>query len=116
MFDPVNSIAQWLSDLLAGWGLSPTWVNLVLAVIGVVVTATFVLVMDIFLVWVERKVVGAFQDRLGPNRLGPLGLIQPFADIIKLLIKGRYHSRGADKIYSTWRRSWPWRLLSQSGQ
>jgi hypothetical protein len=56
MFDPVNSIAQWLSDLLAGWGLSPTWVNLVLAVIGVVVTATFVLVMDIFLVWVERKV------------------------------------------------------------
>jgi len=98
MFDPVNSIAQWLSELLAGWGLSPTWVNLVLAVIGVVVTATFVLVMDIFLVWVERKVVARFQDRLGPNRLGPFGLIQPFADIIKLLIKEDITPVGADKI------------------
>ena len=98
MFDPVNSIAQWLSELLAGWGLSPTWVNLVLAVIGVVVTATFVLVMDIFLVWVERKVVARFQDRLGPNRLGPVGLIQPFADIIKLLIKEDITPVGADKI------------------
>jgi len=98
MFDPVNSIAQWLSELLAGWGLSPTWVNLILAVIGVVVTATFVLVMDIFLVWVERKVVARFQDRLGPNRLGPFGLIQPFADIIKLLIKEDITPVGADKI------------------
>lgn len=98
MFDPVNSIAQWLTDLLTGWGLSPAWVNLVLAVIGVVVTATFVLVMDIFLVWVERKVVARFQDRLGPNRLGPFGLIQPFADIIKLLIKEDITPVGADRL------------------
>lgn len=98
MFDPVNSIAQWLSELLASWGLSPAWVNLVLAVIGVVVTATFVLVMDVFLVWVERKVVARFQDRLGPNRLGPFGLIQPVADIIKLLIKEDITPIGADRI------------------
>lgn len=98
MFDPVNSIAQWLTQLLTGWGLSPAMVNLVLAVIGVVVTATFVLVMDIFLVWVERKVVARFQDRLGPNRLGPFGLIQPFADIIKLLIKEDITPVGADRI------------------
>jgi NADH-quinone oxidoreductase subunit H len=98
MFDPINSIAQWLTELLTGWGLSSGLVNLILTLIGVVVVATFVLVTDIFLVWVERKVVARFQDRLGPNRLGPFGLIQPFADIIKLLIKEDITPNGADRI------------------
>jgi NADH-quinone oxidoreductase subunit H len=49
------------------------------------------------LVWVERKVVARFQDRLGPNRIGPFGLIQPFADIIKLIIKEDITPEGADK-------------------
>ena len=56
------------------------------------------MVLDIFLVWVERKVVARFQDRMGPNRLGPFGLIQPFADIIKLLIKEDTTPDGADKV------------------
>jgi NADH-quinone oxidoreductase subunit H len=37
--------------------------------------------------YVERKVVGRIQDRLGPNRAGPLGVLQPIADVAKLLIK-----------------------------
>ena len=98
MFDPINSIAQWLTDLLTGWGLSSGLVTFILTLLGVVVVATFVLVMDIFLVWVERKVVARFQDRLGPNRLGPFGLIQPFADVIKLLIKEDITPDGADRI------------------
>jgi NADH-quinone oxidoreductase subunit H len=56
------------------------------------------MVLDIFLVWVERKVVARFQDRLGPNRLGPYGIIQPFADIIKLLIKEDITPKGADRL------------------
>ena len=56
------------------------------------------MVLDIFLVWIERKVVARFQDRLGPNRVGPFGLIQPFADIIKLLIKEDITPGGADKV------------------
>jgi NADH-quinone oxidoreductase subunit H len=43
-------------------------------------------------------VVARFQDRLGPNRIGPFGLIQPFADIIKLVIKEDLTPAGADKI------------------
>jgi len=40
-----------------------------------------------FYTYFERKVIGAMQIRVGPSRVGPLGLIQPFADVLKLLIK-----------------------------
>jgi len=98
MDDPVIFIANWLKNLLIGWGLSQGLVTLILTVIGVVVLASVLLLLDVFLVWVERKVVARFQDRFGPNRLGPFGLIQPFADIIKLLIKEDITPIGADKI------------------
>ena len=98
MGDPVTSIAQWLEGLLLGWGLSPGVTAFVMTLIGVLAIAIFVLLVDIFLVWVERKVVARFQDRLGPNRLGPFGLIQPIADVIKLLIKEDITPDGADRI------------------
>lgn len=98
MADPITSIAEWLETLLLGWGLESGLVNFIMILIGVVVVSTFVLVVDIFLVWVERKVVARFQDRLGPNRLGPFGLIQPFADVIKLLIKEDITPDGADRV------------------
>lgn len=98
MGDPVTFVAQWLENLLLGWGLSPGWVTVIMTLIGVVAISVFVLLVDIFLVWVERKVVARFQDRLGPNRLGPFGLIQPIADVIKLLIKEDITPDGADKV------------------
>ncbi len=98
MGDPVTNIANWLENLLLGLGLSDGIVSVLLAAIGVVVIATIVLLIDILLVWVERKVVARFQDRLGPNRVGPYGLIQPIADVIKLLIKEDILPVGADKL------------------
>ena len=98
MGDPINSIGNWLESILLGWGLPAGLVIAILALLGVVVLCSLLLVLDIILVWVERKVVARFQDRLGPNRLGPFGIIQPFADIIKLLIKEDITPAGADKF------------------
>ena len=96
--DPINVIADWLRSVMTGWGLSEGGITFVLALLGVVAVATIVLLVDIVLVWVERKVVARLQDRLGPNRLGPFGLIQPIADVIKLLIKEDITPKGADKF------------------
>jgi NADH-quinone oxidoreductase subunit H len=98
MSDPVNSIADWLRMIMSSWGLSEGLITLILAVLGVVILATMVLVIDILLVWIERKMVARFQDRLGPNRVGPFGIIQPIADVIKLLIKEDIMPVGADKF------------------
>jgi NADH-quinone oxidoreductase subunit H len=98
MSDPVTAIANWLNGVLSGWGLSPLLVDIILNALGILVMVTLLMVLDIFLVWVERKVVARFQDRLGPNRLGPYGIIQPFADIIKLLIKEDITPKGADRL------------------
>ena len=96
--DPVNFIAAWLRGIITGWGMGAALANVLLALLGIIVLVVFALVLDIFLVWVERKVVARFQDRLGPNRIGPFGLIQPFADIIKLIIKEDITPEGADKV------------------
>ncbi len=96
--NPIGSLATWLTGLLSGWGLSNMLAVLLVTLVGITVLIVFAMVLDIMLVWVERKVVARFQDRLGPNRIGPFGLIQPFADIIKLVIKEDITPAGADKV------------------
>jgi NADH-quinone oxidoreductase subunit H len=96
--DPITFISGWIGTLLSGWGLSASLVTVILYIIGIIVLIMFAMGLDIMLVWVERKVVARFQDRLGPNRIGPFGLIQPFADIIKLVIKEDITPSGADKL------------------
>jgi NADH-quinone oxidoreductase subunit H len=51
-----------------------------------------------FMVWMERKVCAYIQDRPGPNRVGPEGLLQPFADVIKLLFKEDLKPAAADTL------------------
>jgi NADH-quinone oxidoreductase subunit H len=51
-----------------------------------------------FLIWAERRFIGFMQDRYGPNRVGPAGLLQSIADGIKLLFKEEVVPKGADKF------------------
>ena len=51
-----------------------------------------------FMVWMERKVCAYIQDRSGPNRVGFEGLLQPFADVFKLLLKEQLKPKAADTI------------------
>ncbi|MFH1120391.1 MAG: NADH-quinone oxidoreductase subunit NuoH [Bacteroidota bacterium] len=58
----------------------------------------FVALFGLFLVYAERKVCAAFQQRLGPMRVGPWGLLQTIADFIKLLMKELITPKNADKF------------------
>ncbi|GJQ52276.1 MAG: NADH-quinone oxidoreductase subunit H [Anaerolineaceae bacterium] len=95
--DPLQVAANWLFGILAGWGVADLWAQVLIGFLGVFLLIALLMVVDILLVWVERKVVSRFQSRIGPNRVGPFGLIQPFADIIKLLIKEDTTPEGADR-------------------
>lgn len=70
--------------LPAGW----EWLAFGLTAVGMslVIINTIILVTGIY-TWFERRAIGRFQSRLGPNRWGPFGLFQPLADIIKLILK-----------------------------
>ena len=54
--------------------------------------------MLVILTWLERKIIARIQDRIGPNRAGPFGLLQGFADMIKMFTKEDITPAGADRI------------------
>ncbi len=97
-FDPVQIVAEWLRNLLLGWGASDLLTEVVLKFIGAFLVATVVMLVFIVLTWVERKGAARFQDRIGPNRVGPYGLIQPIADALKMLTKEDTRPQGADVV------------------
>src|SRR4029450_11005512 len=67
--------------------------------LGLIVIIFNMLVLSAaFCVWMERKVCAYIQDRVGPNRVGTAGWLQPFADVLKLLMKEELRPKGADGL------------------
>ena len=77
--------------------MSEPLVTLALIVVKLVLIFAVVLFMAAYLVLAERKILGRMQLRYGPNRVGPFGLMQPLADVIKLLTKEDFVPARADK-------------------
>jgi NADH-quinone oxidoreductase subunit H len=76
-------------DFMVGtWGAVPPLMQYLVTVLAKILLVAIVVILVVaFSTYFERKVIGRMQSRVGPNRVGPLGLGQPFADVIKLLIK-----------------------------
>ncbi|MCB9136392.1 MAG: NADH-quinone oxidoreductase subunit NuoH [Anaerolineales bacterium] len=96
--DPIAFLADWLTNLMGGWGWPAGIVSLIVTFLGVFLVANFGMLYVIFLIWLERKLAARIQDRLGPNRAGPYGLFQTIADILKLFTKEDTTPDGADKL------------------
>src|SRR5437588_12072227 len=58
-----------------------------LKLLGIMVAFTVVMMIVAYTVLAERRVLGFIQGRLGPNRVGPGGMLQPFADLLKFIFK-----------------------------
>jgi NADH-quinone oxidoreductase subunit H len=88
-----KSVDTWLHNSMSpGWAMFSEYV-----LIGLVFLILYA-VVGLYLVYAERKVCAFMQNRLGPNRVGPMGLFQTIADLIKLLMKELIPIKNADKV------------------
>jgi NADH-quinone oxidoreductase subunit H len=86
----------WLSQVFpagAAWAA-----YLIPALVGIIVLLVFILGMVIVFIYIERRLLGRFQIRIGPNRLGPEGIFQPIATALKVLLKEDIVPTAADKL------------------
>ena len=95
----LSFITHWIDNLFRVVLGCPDWLTVTLecVLLGLVLLLVYA-VLALFYIWFERKVCAAFQCRLGPNRVGPFGVLQPFADMFKMLIKELISLNHVDKF------------------
>jgi NADH-quinone oxidoreductase subunit H len=91
-------VAGFLRGLMASLGFAPLLADLAMWLLSFIVVAALVVFNIIVILWVDRRVSGFFQERLGPNRVGPLGLLQSINDAAKLIGKESIMPAAVDKM------------------
>ena len=93
----MDAIVSWLTSLFPQMSTSLARLIVYLVYAGILSFVAPVVVVVAF-TYMERKVIARIQDRVGPNRAGPLGVLQGFADAVKMLTKEDITPVGADRI------------------
>lgn len=96
MFD-FSIVTNWIHQMLTSFMSEGLAIFIECVVIGVCIVLMYAL-LAIILIYMERKVCGFFQCRLGPNRVGPYGFIQVVSDVFKMLTKEIFNPKGADQF------------------
>ncbi len=87
-----------MKDILVDLGFGDDLAGVLGHYLGAAILATTFLLIPIFTIWIERKVAARFQNRVGPNRTGPYGLLQSFADVVKLIGKELIYPKNVDMV------------------
>jgi len=74
------------------------WTPIIIVLVKVVVIFVVGLVSTMFMVWFERKIIAGMQNRVGPNKAGPFGLMQTLTDGMKLIFKEDFLPDRANRI------------------
>lgn len=91
-------IASFLRYIMQLLGFGGTLTDIVMAVVYFITIAGIVTFNIIILLWIDRRVASFFQERLGPNRVGPFGLLQSINDAVKLIGKESIIPQAADRM------------------
>ena len=94
----MEELCTGLCSVLADSGAEAGLALFLSLLVGVLLVSGVPLLTVILLIWIERKVAARIQDRIGPNRVGPIGLLQTIADMIKLLSKEDITPTAADRV------------------
>lgn len=92
------NISMYLMNWLKSLGLSLGWAQFIMLIVKFACIAGIIVINILILIWLERKIAGFIQQRLGPNRLGPFGVFQTVADAIKLLTKEDIIPSDVDRV------------------